>query len=351
MLHYIIVGQGICGTFLSYYLQQAGKDVMVIDNAQNNTASKVASGIINPVTGRRIVKTWLIDELLPFALQAYTSLEKVLNASLIQPCNVLDFFATLQMKDAFESRIDEEPELLRTLKETDEQKDFFRFNYGIGEINSGYLTNVQTLLLLWREKLKKQNALLEETFDWNDFAIEEKGIVYKKFKAEKIIFCSGVADAENPYFSKLPFAFNKGEALIAHIPNLPQSYIYKQGINIVPWKEKDLFWIGSNYVWNYTDLLPSEAFKKRTQEQLKYWLKLPFTIVDHIASERPANVERRPFVGLHPVHPTVGILNGMGTKGCSLAPYFAHQLAQHLVYQTPIEPLADIKRFTRVLSR
>lgn len=351
MPDYIIVGQGICGTFLSYYLQKAGKSVLVIDNPQSNTASKIASGIINPVTGRRIVKTWLIEELLPFALRAYKTVGKEVNASLIKQCNVLDFFATPQMKEAFESRIDEEPDVLSSVKNNDEQEAYFRFNYGIGEINPCYLTDVQTLLFLWRQKLKKEQAIIEESFNWNDFEIIKEGVRYKEFIAEKIIFCSGVGDAINPYFQKLPFAFNKGEALITYIPGLPQNYIYKQGINIVPWKEKDLFWIGSDYSWNYTDLQPTEAFKKRTQEQLSYLLKLPFTVTDHIASERPANVERRPFVGLHPIYNSIGILNGTGTKGCTLAPYFAHQLTQHLLHQTPIEPLADVKRFMRVLSR
>jgi len=62
-------------------------------------------------------------------------------------------------------------------------------------------------------------------------------------------------------------------------------------------------------------------------------------------------LERRPFVGFHPLYPSVGILNGMGTKGCSLAPYFSQQLVNHISSQLPIHPEADIKRFARVLSR
>jgi hypothetical protein len=41
----------------------------------------------------------------------------------------------------------------------------------------------------------------------------------------------------------------------------------------------------------------------------------------------------------------------MGTKGCSLAPFFAQQLVANLQEQKPIHPEADIKRFARVLSR
>ncbi|HEY8971175.1 MAG TPA: FAD-dependent oxidoreductase, partial [Puia sp.] len=88
-----------------------------------------------------------------------------------------------------------------------------------------------------------------------------------------------------------------------------------------------------------------------TEALLRDWLKPSFRILDHIASVRPATLERRPFVGFHPLHPPVGILNGMGTKGCSLAPYFAHQLVQHMTHGKPIRPDADVRRFTKILSR
>ena len=84
---------------------------------------------------------------------------------------------------------------------------------------------------------------------------------------------------------------------------------------------------------------------------LKNWLKIPFTITEHFCSIRPATLERRPFVGFHPLHPNIGILNGMGTKGCSLAPFFARQLVDNICYNNPINREVDIKRFEKILSR
>ena len=63
---FIILGQGISGTFLSYYLQKAGKKIIVIDDAETFTASRIASGVINPVTGRRVVETWMINDIIYF---------------------------------------------------------------------------------------------------------------------------------------------------------------------------------------------------------------------------------------------------------------------------------------------
>ena len=51
------------------------------------------------------------------------------------------------------------------------------------------------------------------------------------------------------------------------------------------------------------------------------------------------------------VQKNVGILNGMGTKGCSLAPYFANQLMQHLINNSSLLPEVDILRFAKTLSK
>lgn len=345
----IIVGQGLCGSFLSWRLMNAGQSVMVIDANKFNSATKVASGVINPVTGRRIVKTWEIDLLMPYAVEAYHGFGATIGASLIRQCNVLDFHATPQNKLAFEERLSSAPEYLTRTNPNDWER-YFHLNFGIGQINPCWLIQLQDMLEGWRNKLIAQNALIETVFAFEDCKVLPNSIEWKDIKAKQLIFCDGTDGLSNPYFKLLPFASNKGEALIVSIPDLPRDHIYKQGISIVPWKD-GLFWIGSTYEWTYDHLHPTQAFRDKTVQQLNNWLKLPYEIVNHIASERPANVERRPFVGCHPVHPNIGILNGMGTKGCSLAPYFANQLTEYLLDGKPIHPLADVQRFKNILSR
>ena len=348
---YIIVGQGVSGTFLSWYLINAGKKVLVIDEQKPFTASKVASGVINPVTGRRIVRTWMIETLMPFAFEAYTTIGNELGVSVISQKNILDFHPTPQMMLAFKERLPEESDYLKVPQNESYYQQYFNVTFGIGEINPCYLVDVNVLLTEWRKKLKNQNSLLEEVFDIDQLIIHNSEyITYNGITATKIIFADGAAGADNHYFKLLPFAKNKGQAIIAEIPNLPRTNIFKQGITIVPWQD-DLWWIGSTYEWDFKDLNPSVEFKIKVAQQLESWLKLPYKIVDHIAAERPANLERRPFVGLHPIYPNIGIFNGMGTKGCSLAPYFANQFTESLVNNTSIIPLVNVQRFTKILSR
>ena len=349
-IDYLIVGQGICGTFLSHELMKAGKSVLVIDEDRPFSSSKVASGVINPITGRRMVRTWEIEKLMPYAVEAYTALGEELNVSLIRQSNILDFHSTPQMVLAFAERQPIEQEYLSIPEDADKWKHYFNYDFSIGQINPCWLIDLNTLLTKWREQLKEKNALLEQVFHLEDCIVSQDHITYQNITAQKIIFCDGVSGFDNPYFHLLPYARNKGQALIVCITGLPQTHIFKQGYVMVPWKE-DLFWVGSTYEWDFTDPYPSAGFLNKAEAHLKYWLKLPFETVDHLASERPANMERRPFVGLHPVTASVGLFNGMGTKGCSLAPYFSREFANYLVHGTPINPQADVKRFTKILSR
>ncbi len=338
----IIVGQGICGTFLSYQLLKAGKKILVYDEPRPFSASKVASGIINPVTGRRIVRTWMIEEVMPFAVEAYQSIGQLIQQNIIRQCNILDFHPTPQMQQAFNERLPQETAYLRLPANEEQWRQYFNYPFGIGEINPCWLVDLPTLLQGWRNKLIAEHLLVEEKF-------EPSGISNSQH-LPLVIYCDGVAGATNPYFDKLPYALNKGEVILAEINNLPAANVYKQGINIVPWKE-NIFWIGSSFEWNFDDDRPTTAFLQKTQTQLKHWLKLSYTIIEHWAALRPANIERRPFVGMHPIYPHIGVFNGMGTKGCSLAPYFAKELADYLLYQKPINPLANVQRFSNILSR
>ena len=53
IIDFLIVGQGLAGTLLAAELEGRGQSIQVVDNNYPRAASKVAAGIMNPVTGRR----------------------------------------------------------------------------------------------------------------------------------------------------------------------------------------------------------------------------------------------------------------------------------------------------------
>ena len=410
----LIIGQGICGTFLSLELERAGLSYLLIDEVKTPnpdmrtgavaqagsifSASRAAAGLINPVTGRRLVTTWMIDELLAFAQERYAQLATVLGATFLEKVHVADFFPTAQMRLAFLRRLEEDGSYLRLPRNEQNWDSCFHYELGYGIISPCYLVDLPGLLTAARKRMLQQGVLREEEFKSGELKVGalrggvgkaemsagasagaalsggvlgDGAVKYRDIEARRIVFCDGVESFAGPYFSRLPFAPNKGEVLIVDIPGLEKAAaslgeaatwldgdtgtktertIFKKGISLAPWQD-GLYWVGSSYEWSFETTGPTEGFRQKTEMALKEWVKLPFRVVDHIAAVRPATLERRPFVGFHPVYPAVGILNGMGTKGCSLAPYFARQLADHLVKGSPIQPDADIQRFTKVLSR
>jgi glycine/D-amino acid oxidase-like deaminating enzyme len=347
---FIIVGQGICGTLLYRELTAAGYHAIVIDETRGNTASKVASGVINPVTGRRIVKTWLIDEVMPFAKETYEALGDVLHIKAITELSIIDFFPTPQITEAFKKRFTEDSEFLSM--PTDPHAWNFAINneFGYGEITPAYLVNLPDILLNSRKRISADRHLKEEFFDVKKLLLSPGKVTYEDLSADYIVFCDGVAGAENPFFRNLPFGPNKGEAILAEIDGLSPGHIYKKGFSLVPWKD-NVFWLGSNYLWEFDDDTPTPGFYRFAENWLNQTVKLPFRIIAHMAAVRPATLERRPFVGFHPLHRQVGIFNGMGTKGCSLAPFFARQMVELIQTGTGLYKEADVARFTKILSR
>ena len=349
-IDYLVIGQGLCGSWLSYYLQQAGSSFMVIDESKPFTATKAASGIINPVTGRRIVKTWMIDELMPNAMAAYTSFGNALGIDCIAEIPIADFFATPQMRLAFIDRFDKDKQYLALPADENDWRSFLNYDFGYGTIQPAYLIDLRLLLDRQRQHLIASGQLLEEHFDIEKLITHNDKVTYNNITAGKIIFCDGAAGFNNPFFKHLPYGLNKGEVLLVSIPGFPSTHIIKKGYSLVPW-QKDVFWLGSTYLWEFDDDSATRGFYQFAQNWLQQTIKLPFTILDHWAAVRPATLERKPFVGLHPANNQIGILNGMGTKGCSLAPFFAKQLVDHLLHQAPIMSDADVQRFKKILSR
>jgi glycine/D-amino acid oxidase-like deaminating enzyme len=347
----LIIGQGICGTLLSWFLEREGKSFLVLDDERPNTATAAAAGIINPVTGRRYVYSWMIDTVMPFAVETYQQMGAALHVAAVQPKSIIDFFPSPQMRDAFVTRLTEDDTFLHSFPDQNHFNQHFNYDFGCGEIRPAYAVSTGLLVAAWRKFLLQKKQLHSETFDVNALHVKKDSIQYNGITAEKIIFCDGIESTNNPWFNRLPFSPNKGEALLIHSPELTNQYIFKKGLILAPLLVQHTFWAGSNYQWEFENNEPTETFYNNTKSHLQHWVKVPFEIVGHKAAVRPATLERRPFVGLHPQFPAIGILNGMGTKGTSLVPFFAEQFAQQLVHGLPILDEADVKRFSKILTK
>lgn len=346
----LIIGQGLAGSWLSYYLLKNGVEVFVLDKVMENSSSRVASGVINPVTGRQVVTTWLADFLLPLANSAYKEMEEELGGKYVQDCGIYSFPSSQQMADVYVKKISEGSTYIHAISEQNPAASFFKSYYAPVHIHPAYFINVQAFINDYRAWLQAKSLLIAEHFQEEDLRLTKDGIVYGDKKADYVFYCQGSPTASSIFWKGLPFAITKGQALITDIPDLPRNQIYKFGTNtLVPW-QNGLWWVGSTYEHNYTTTEPTPDFYNRTSWFLQEMVKVPANIVEQIASLRPTTLERRPFVGFHPHHSQIGILGGLGTKGVSLSPWLAQEVASLLVKSKALTPEIDVRRYKRAFQ-
>ena len=60
---------------------------------------------------------------------------------------------------------------------------------------------------------------------------------------------------------------------------------------------------------------------------------------------RPTTLDRKPFLGEHPVIKNAYIFNGMGSKSVLMAPLLGKYLLNHILFNKKIPDLVDIKRY------
>ncbi len=345
---YLIVGQGLAGSILSSQLLNQGKKVLVIDKLNPNSSSRVAAGLVNPITGRRIVKSWQADTLIPFAYQFYKSLEEEYLTNFFIHQDTLEVITETQQVNEWTQRM-EDPSLAMYFNREpvtasdyrDKIKDFKRL---IRISNSGWM-DIPKFLDIYRNALMKSNSLLEESLNVSQLTITGDEIKYGNIYANRIIFCEGIQSTSNNYWKHIPFLPAKGEILTISCPDLSEKYIIVAGIFLIPIGDSK-FRVGSTYEWNYSNDLPTEAGKQKLITQLETFLKIPFTIVDHRAGIRPTMKDRRPVIGIHPEYKNMYIFNGMGTKGVVLAPYFADHFINYLEGKSELLGEVDVNRFS-----
>lgn len=347
MLDYIVVGQGIAGSMLSWFLMKANQKVLVIDKFNPSSASNIASGITNPITGRKFVKTWLADEMIPFVEETYGGFEELFKEKFFHPLSIIKLFDSVKAQNDWSARC-ASPEYLPYLKNeniTYLDKEKVKNDFGGFEINGGSRLEIENFLSLYRNFLRDKNTLLEERFSFGELKVEPGFISYKDAKAHKIIFCEGASAIYNPYFKFLPFQLAKGECLIVRMDNFYPDKVINGEVFIMPMQKKNIYYIGSTHEWHFDSDEPSEKGKNELLGNLSTVLIAPYEIVEHKAAIRPTVKDRRPFIGFHQQYSNVGIFNGMGTKGISLAPFFANHFAEHLLQQKSLMKEVDIKRF------
>lgn len=349
-IDFLIVGQGVAGSVLAWTLDQRGCSVLLADDPALPSASAVAAGIVNPLTGRKLVRTWKADELFPFLHQFYQSIEEELQVQFFHPKTIYRPFRSEAEQTTYLA-LTTDPDVRQYVAESADNQQYSHFIVnplgGIEVTQAGWLDLTEFVRIIKGYFIKK-NQYFEGRVERDDLTINDSSVEWKGIEIGKVIFCDGVLARENPLFSWLPYNPVKGQILTALVENYSISAIVNQGIFILPVRS-GLVKIGATYSWHDLDWQTTEDGRAFLESKVRELLKIPFEVVAQQAGIRPSTKDRRPFVGLHPNQPVVGIFGGMGTKGVSLAPYLAEQFARHLLDGEDLEPEANISRYVSLL--
>lgn len=337
---YIVVGLGIAGANVIQELIRRNLSFVVFDDS-NTAASFIAAGLVNPVTGRNYVKSWNIDALLPLVKRNYTWFEHYLSAEYIYKLDIRRALNSAAEENKWASRLGDasyDRYLSSDLPQGPED-DCFSENERIIKVLNGFRVDLGRLILDLKEKLLVQGLLFNEHFSPD--LIDHQQMDYKDIQFKGVIFCEGAFGMNSP-FSDLPITNNLGEAFVIDIPGYHFSYAIKKGVFIVPLEMG--YWVGGTYTNLRADSEISPDYD-RLEKGLRDALNVPFRIIRRMFGVRPTVPDRRPLVGTHSEYPHMFVLNGLGTKGTSLAPFCAHRLLDLIEKGDKLPTDIDISRF------
>lgn len=336
-----VVGGGIAGISLCHTLRSRGVDVFFTDDQKAGGSSRAAAGIINPVTGKRFVKSWRFDEFFPFARQFYQTMEATFGGSIWQEKAITRLLRTPEEINDWSVRCTQ-PDyqaLIGDVEEVGEWADLLHPGFKAAAILGAARVNFQHLITAYHNRAQEEGWYEKRSVD-----LSELPETIKQFDA--VVLCEGYLASNNTYFPELPWQLAKGEALIVCIDGEKAAGInsmLKKTHTLVP-LGNGRFWSGGTYQWFYPDAEPSEGEKNTLVRQLDEVLAVPYRIEAQWAGVRPSVKDRRPFLGESPVLKRLFMFNGLGTKGALMAPFWANHLSDHILEGKPLDPLVDVQR-------
>ena len=377
MLNFLIIGQGLAGTLTGYRLEQAGHTVHYADAPGQTAASDVAAGIVNPITGRRFVKSWMIDELVPRAKALYEELEQLLGRKIWyeQPLirtlynrGDLNDWQARSADAGYAAYMEDHPATgsIPTLTAP---------VFAYAGVRHAARVDVSGLVLAVRKKLAQEGRLITEKIDYariapllgaaspppdpgpvrhalvphsssgGGAAAGAKMVSERQHHYDHVICCEGWRARYNPYFNYLPHGGNKGEVLIVKTKAPVLDRMFKHRVFLVP-LANDTYWVGATSENQFADDAPTPSNYNFLKDRLAEILTgTEYEFIGHRAAVRPTVKDRRMFIGQHPEMPGLWILNGLGTKGASLAPMGSQWLVEAILEGKDIPAEVNIRRF------
>jgi len=351
MTEFIIVGQGLAANIIAHTFRTQNISFKIIGNPHMSSCSQVAAGIWNPIVFKRLTKSWLADEIIPFLEKFYSECEITLQKNLVTPRRFIKPFVEEQEKQLW---------IKKSKNELDTYLDSQIYSNPESELENCIITNefskikkagnLDIVSFLELSRLYFKENYLEEVFDYGLVQITSEKVSYKNITAKNIIFCEGYLVKNNPYFSFIPLKPVKGELLTIETEGLKLKNTVLNKNGFLMDVGTNAFKIGATYNWNDLNESPSQEALNELREKLEKMISCKYKITGHQAGIRPSSLDRRPIIGPHPHYKNLFVFNGLGTKGVMLAPYFANNFVNFYLNKEALMAEVDVKRFYTFLN-
>ncbi|MEI6534913.1 MAG: FAD-dependent oxidoreductase, partial [Verrucomicrobiaceae bacterium] len=231
----LIIGQGLAGTALAWCLRERGMAFVIVDPNEAGTCSKIAAGLVTPITGKRVKPSWRVDELLPEAMTFYQRIEQTLHAKFFHPLPLVRLFKESREVEWWRGRageagihqwIDAESPLV-------DKKHFHSELGGMVQRHAGWL-DTAGYLKASRELFAKEARLVQDVIREDEIEDHDDQVLWRGEIFSAAVFCRGADERHaTRFFPWLRFECARG--VIATLrADIPEQSIVNRGCWILP---------------------------------------------------------------------------------------------------------------------
>ena len=147
--------------------------------------------------------------------------------------------------------------------------------FGTGRVRQASYIHTGSFLKANRTFFRSLGILLEETFAHDQLDVQSGS--YKGDSYDYVVFAEGKDAKYNPLFSYLPLQQTKGELLTIQSDKIYSDESLNRKCFLLPLGNGQ-FKVGSTYVWDTDNTIPTEEGKQTITENLKSITPEPFIL-------------------------------------------------------------------------
>ncbi|WP_395740075.1 NAD(P)/FAD-dependent oxidoreductase [Prosthecobacter sp.] len=341
---FLIIGQGLAGTALAWHLWEREVPFVIADRDEAVTCSKVAAGLITPITGMRLTVSWRYTLFYREALRFYRHCGKRLGQRFFFPRGYVRLLKS-EAEIAKWHKRRQDPDMQPFLHPQPPVLD--------AEVIHTPENGFQQRHAAWLDTtvyLKESRSFFESLGAWMraevqpaDVQDDTSGVKWQGQRFSHVIWAQGWSAEKHPLLHWVPFQSARGTIFTVQADLGGEKRTLNRGCWLLPRPDGSLR-AGSTYEWKFDDPnTPDPGQLAQLETHLRGLLKAPAEITAMQTAVRPIIKNQQALMGTHPTHPRVAFLNGLGSKGSLRSPWLARHLIEHLLDGSALDPELDLQ--------